>query len=365
MVEYNTEIKELEREIAETKYNKRTQRAIGLMKAKLARLKEKEEARGSKKSGAGDGYQVRKTGDGTVILLGFPSVGKSTLLNSLTNAESEVGHYAFTTLTVIPGLLDYNHAKIQVLDVPGVVRGAALGTGRGKEVLACMRSADLCLFVIDAQYPEHLRILQKEVYNTGIRLNRQKPDVKIKKRARDGLSIASTCRLTRLDSETIASICKEFKINNADIVIRDNIGPDEFIDIIQDNKIYMKSIVVINKIDLVSEERLKQLVRKIRPDLCISAKEKQHTEELKELVFNSLDLIRIYMKEPRKPADMDVPLIMPRGCTIKQVCEKLHKDFVKKFRFARVSGPSSKFKDQVFKLPHVLKDSDVLELHIK
>jgi len=363
MVEYYSEIKELEAEIAKTKVNKRTEKAIGMMKAKLARLKDKDEARGSKK-GKTEGYQVRRTGDGTVILLGFPSVGKSTLLNNITNADSEVGSYAFTTLTVIPGLLEYNHAKIQVLDVPGVVRGAALGRGRGKEVLACMRSANLCMFVIDAQYPEHLKVLEKEVYDSGIRLDKKAPVVKIKKKARGGLSIASTVRLTKISRETIAMILKEFKINNADIVIRDNITPDDLIDVIQANKIYIKSIKIINKMDLVSEARLAKLKKDIKPDLCISAKDGDHTEELKDVIFNKLDLIRIYMKEPRKAADMKIPLIIKRNSTIKNVCEKLHKDFVKKFRFARVTGPSSKFPEQVFKINHVMKDTDILELHM-
>ena len=124
-------IKEIEELISKTKYNKSTQRAVGLYKAQLAKLKEKQASRGKGKKG--EGYAVRKTGDGTVVLLGFPSVGKSTLLNAITNSESRVGAYAFTTLTVIPGTLEYKYAKIQVLDVPGVVHGAAAGTGRTYE----------------------------------------------------------------------------------------------------------------------------------------------------------------------------------------------------------------------------------------
>ena len=143
-------IKELEDLIANSQYNKRTQHAIGLYKAQLAKLKEKEEGRRAAASGKkGDGYSVRKSGDGTVVLLGFPSVGKSTLLNSITDAKSDVGSYAFTTLTVIPGTLDYEHAKIQVLDVPGIVQGAASGKGRGTEVFSVLRSADLIVVLLD------------------------------------------------------------------------------------------------------------------------------------------------------------------------------------------------------------------------
>src|SRR3989338_6927713 len=122
----NEQIKQLEKQISETKYNKKTQGAIGLYKAQIARLKEKEAVRAGVGKGS-SGYSVRKTVDATVILLGYLSVGKSSLLNVLTNANSPVAAYAFTTLTVIPGVLEYKHAKIQVLDVPGIVSGAAAG----------------------------------------------------------------------------------------------------------------------------------------------------------------------------------------------------------------------------------------------
>ncbi|PIN69540.1 GTP-binding protein [Candidatus Woesearchaeota archaeon CG11_big_fil_rev_8_21_14_0_20_43_8] len=357
-------IQELEKELANTKYNKRTQMSIGLLKARIAKLREKQESRG-KGSKGGDGYAVRKTGDGTVLLLGFPSVGKSTLLNQLTNANSEVGAYAFTTLTCIPGLLEYKHAKIQVLDVPGVVRGAARGTGRGKEVLSVMRNADLALIVVDVNHPAHLEILRKEVYDTNIRLDKQRPDVKITKTGKGGIRMGATCKLTKINSDTVKAICKEFSLVNADIVIREDITDDEFIDCIEDNKVYMPSIVAINKIDMVPEDKLAQIKKKVCPDICISAKEDIGMGELKDLIFDKLCLIRVFMKEPGKKADMGIPMIMHIGCMIKDVCDKLHKDFSRKFRFARVTGNSAKFAAQKLSINHVLMDGDVLELHIE
>src|SRR3989344_5891109 len=153
---YDRKVKELEEELSTTKYNKKTQGHIGLVKAKLAKIKEDYQKKAAAKGG-GQGFSVRRTGDATAIMVGFPSVGKSTLLNAITNANSPVGAYAFTTLTCIPGLLEYNHAKIQVLDVPGIVEGAATGRGRGREVLACAQSADLVIILLDIFNPEHLK----------------------------------------------------------------------------------------------------------------------------------------------------------------------------------------------------------------
>ena len=357
-------IKELEDLISKSKYNKRTQHAIGLYKAQLAKLKEKQKARSKGKKG--EGYAVRKTGDGTVVLLGFPSVGKSTLLNSLTNANSRVGSYAFTTLTVIPGIMEYNRAKIQILDVPGVVYGAAAGTGRGKEVLGVIRNADLILFLIEVFHPEHFGALQKEVYDSDVRANQKAPDVKIVKTSRGGINIGSTVKLAKLDNKTIEDILKEFKIVNANVTIRQDIDADQLIDVVEGNKAYLPAIVVLNKIDMASNDELKNAQNKIRPDLSVSAEKNIGIEELKELIYNKLGLMSIFLKEFNKKADMDEPLIMWKGATLRDLCSKLHKDFVNKFRFARIWGKGVRFQGmKIIKLDHKLEDNDVVELRIK
>jgi len=363
MVNYEEQIKQLEDEIRNTQYNKATQHHIGLTKAKISVLKDKQLARS--KGGKKEGYDVRKTGDGTVIIIGFPSVGKSTLLNNLTDASSPVGHYAFTTLKVYPGIMHYKHAKIQILDVPGVIEGAASGKGRGKEVLSTVRSADMVLILVDVNQPEQYDVLKKEIYEMGIRLDQEKPDVKIKKTPRGGIIIGKTVKLDMAD-ETIKSILKEIRINNAEVLIRSKIDEDQLIDIVESNKIYIPSLVVLNKIDTVSKSGLKYVKKKKKIDIAISAEKKEHLSELKELIFKKLNLMRIYLKEPGKEADMEVPLIIFKESTIRNVCRKLHKDFEMKFRFSRIWGKSVRYNGmKIVKLDHILKDEDILELHIK
>ena len=365
MPDYSQQIKQLEEELKKTKYNKATQGHIGLVKAKMALLREKQESRVQKKTGKSEhGYSVRKSGDATVLLLGFPSTGKSTLLNKLTGAKSEVAAYAFTTLTVIPGMMEYRQTKIQILDVPGIVSGAASGKGRGREVLAIIRNADLVLMVVEVLHPEQYPALVREIWESGIRINKTKSEVYIKKTSRGGIHLGKTVRLD-VDDQTLTRILQEFKINNADVIIRSVIDVDDFIDSIEGNKKYLPAIVCLSKADLVSAGALDQIKRELNADIAVSAEQEINIESLKELIYQKLDFIRIYLKEPKKEADLQVPLVIPRHSTIKDICIKLHREFVDKFKFVRVWGKSAKFPGQRNMLAHVVQDGDVVEIHLR
>ena len=360
----NEQIRELEERISTTKYNKKTQHAIGQYKAKIAQLKQKDEVRRS--SGKkGEGYTVQKSGDVTAVLLGFPSVGKSTMLNALTIADSPVGDYEFTTLDVIPGLLEYKHAKIQILDVPGIVSGAASGRGRGREVLSVIRSADLVIVVIDAQQPQQYEAILKEVYEAHIRINEDKPDVKIRKTMKNGVRMGSTVKLSYLDTRTVRNILKEFRIMNADVLIRSDITIDQFIDVIEGNKVYLPAVIIVNKIDTIHEDYMEK-IDALNPNLKISAKEGLGVEEFKEMIYQSVGLMNIFLKEPGKDADMKEPLVIRKNSTIRELCRKLHKDFIVKFKFVRIWGPSARFPGQkLLRMKHTLQNEDVVELHMR
>ena len=105
-------IADIETEMARTQKNKATEGHLGLLKAKLAKLK-REVMEGPKASGGGqEGFDVKSSGDARVGLIGFPSVGKSTLLSKLTGTYSEAADYEFTTLTCIPGVYNYKGTKV-------------------------------------------------------------------------------------------------------------------------------------------------------------------------------------------------------------------------------------------------------------
>src|SRR5439155_23560540 len=170
-------IKQIEEEMKKTQINKKTEHHIGLLKAKLARLHETLDASTSK--GGGPAFEIRKGGDATVVLIGLPSVSKCTMLNRLTNAKSKVPAYAFPTLAVVPGILRYNGADIQILGLPGIISGASSGRGRGRRVLAVAGNADLALLALHVFQPGQVELLKCELHEMCIRIKQKRRDVVI------------------------------------------------------------------------------------------------------------------------------------------------------------------------------------------
>ncbi|PSQ45517.1 GTP-binding protein [Halobacteriales archaeon SW_7_68_16] len=363
------EIEEIREEIRTTPYNKSTEAHIGRLKAKLAEKKEKLEQQSS--SGGGHGYAVEKTGDATVALVGFPSVGKSTLLNALTNADSETGAYEFTTIEVNPGMLQYNGADIQLLDVPGLIEGAAGGRGGGKAVLSVIRSADLVIFVLSPFEVDQYERLRRELYDKKIRLDTEPPRISISKRHKGGLRINASVDLG-LDEGTVADVLREHGYVNADVTIGDDVTVDELVDGIMDNRVYTPSLVTVNKADLIDPDYLETVEAALRehdidPEevIYISAEDERGLDSLRESIWEELGLIRVYMDKPGRGVDYEEPLVLEAGATVGDACEKLGGDFEERFRFARVSGPSAKHDEQQVGTDHELADEDVLRLLLR
>jgi len=363
-------IKEIEEEIAKTQKNKATEYHLGLLKARLAKLRSQLLESSSKSAVGGDGFDVKRYGDSRVSLIGFPSVGKSTLLSMLTETESEQAAYEFTTLTCIPGIIHYKDTKIQLLDLPGIIEGAANGTGRGKQVIAVARSADLVLMVLDAtkeSNQNHRTILERELETVGIRLNRRPPDIYFKRKKAGGISFNSTCQLTRLgpDPQNIVyQILHEYKIHNAEVLFREDASIDDFLDVIEGNRRYLKCIYLYNKIDMVSIEEVDRLAR-LPHSVVISCNLSLNLDYLLERLWQELGLVRVYTKKRGQPPDFSAPIVLTsgrNGVTIEAACNQIHKDLVRDFKFAFVWGSSTKYNPQRCGLSHQLDDEDVIQI---
>ena len=356
-------IKAIQDEMAKTQINKATEHHLGILRAKIAKLKREQEHVKTKKGTKTDGFDVRRTGDATVVFIGFPSVGKSTLLNRLTGAKSTIGAFQFTTVTVVPGVMEYKGARIQVLDLPGIIKGASSGKGLGKRILSVARSADLVLLMLDVFQPYHENVLITELGNIGIRLNQLPPNIIIEKTSTGGIAVAQQKKLTKMSEKLLKDILHVYGITSARVVIREDLTSEQLIDFISGSKTYAESITIINKIDLVDKKFLKELKTKLKTEyIQVSADSNVNVDLLKESIYNKLGFIRIYMRPKGGETDFKEPLIIRTDSTIGDVCDKLHRNMRKVFRFSMVWGKSVKFGGQRVGISHVLQDEDVLTI---
>lgn len=338
------QIRELEEKIKKTPYHKGTEHQIGRWRGRIAKLKHQMWGRQTKKAGGGQGYAVKKSGDASVVLVGPTSVGKSSLINCLSLAGSKVGSYDFTTLSVIPGMMEYKGAKIQIFDLPGLIKGAAQGKGRGREVLSVVRNCDLILAMVDLKKLKMIDEIKNELKEFGIRLDEKPPQIKIRKTVRGGLKVTKTTPLSQISLETIKELAKEFGFHNAEIVVKEDIGLERLIDALMGNRIYLPYLVVVNKMDLLKKDK-KPKISGVSP-IFISAQKKQGLEELKKAIWQKLCLIRVYLKPKGKEADFDKPLIVKKNINLKEVLAKINIADKERINQVKIYGPGAKFDGQ-------------------
>lgn len=358
-------IRKVQEKLDKTPVNKATETERARLKARIAELQEEQQQRQKETGGGYEGYSVKKTGDATVALVGPPSVGKSTLLNTLTNADSEVGAYEFTTLDVVPGIMAYNGAQIQLVDVPGLIGGAAQGKGGGKQVLSVIRNSDMVVLMTAPDKPEAFQQMRDELFDAGIRLDVQPPEVKVSKKEKGGLDVSSTVDQTHIDMETVEEVLRDRGYVNASVILREDLTMDRLIDALSTNRRYMPSLPVMNKADTLTGEERDVLDEEFPDALFLSAAEEDNLDRFRERVWEKLGLMRIYMKKPGKDPDMDEPLVVPRGFTVREVCETLPGDMEETFKAARIWGDSATFPEQKVGEDHVLVEGDVVEIQTR
>uniref|UniRef100_A0A8B9WK46 Developmentally regulated GTP binding protein 1 n=1 Tax=Bos mutus grunniens TaxID=30521 RepID=A0A8B9WK46_BOSMU len=337
-------IAEIEAEMARTQKNKATAHHLGLLKAHFAKLRrELITPKGGGGGGPGEGFDVAKTGDARIGFVGFPSVGKSTLLSNLAGVYSEVAAYEFTTMTTVPGVIRYKGAKIQLLDLP------------------VARTCNLILIVLDVLKPlGHKKIIENELEGFGIRLNSKPPNIGFKKKDKGGTNLTATCPQSELDAETVKSILSEYKIHNADVTLRSDTTADDLIDVVEGNRVYIPCIYVLNKIDQISIEEL-DIIYKVPHCVPISAHHRWNFDDLLEKIWDYLKLVRIYTKPKGQLPDYMSPVVLPYSrTTVEDFCMKIHKNLIKEFKYALVWGLSVKHNPQKVGKDHTLEDEDVI-----
>lgn len=339
-------ISRVEKEIRDTPYDKASEHHHGVLKAKLSKLKDELDGPSNKGGGGGVGYAIKHSGDASVVLVGLPSVGKSTLLNAVTNAESKVGNYDFTTLGVVPGMMEYKGVKIQLLDLPGIIEGAAGNKGFGRKVISVIRASDMVILMTDVARINWFSTVETELYNAGIRLNCRPPKVHVTKLLKGALEIIDPYR--SFDKDLVSEIAKEMGLDNARIQIGEKLDTiDQLIDGLLKSRRYMPGVKVVNKIDNPKFQISNVKFQNKNEYAFISADKKIGIEEFKEKVWQGLGLVRVYLKRERSgEADKNEPLIMKSGQTLDQVLKRISGEMRDDISRAYIWGKNARFPGQ-------------------
>lgn len=299
-------IQALEELIRLTPKHKGSENLLAQLKRRMAKLKEQSEKQRFAGAHGAPVFSVKKEGAAQIVLVGPANVGKSSLFNNLTTAESEVADYPFTTTRPIPGMMRFENIQLQLVDTPPIVDGEKSG-----QVFSLIRSADEIAIVVDSF--DQIDFLVKEFDRTGIFLNEKLPD---------------------------------------------------FLDL--KGQVSKKAIIVLNKADIKSFD-IENISQKY-PNFKIipaSAKTKANLESLKQNIFQTLEIIRVYTKSPGKEPNYTQPLVLKKGSTIFDAAILIHKDFAEKLKFAKVWGNSVEFPGKQVKREHILLDGDIVEFHVR
>lgn len=347
-------LKCLEIMLREVPKHKGTEALRAEIKTKISKIKEKliKEKEQKKK---GYSLAVKKEGAAQVVIVGPPNTGKTSLINSLTNAKYETAPYPFTTAKPNLGMLDYQTVKLQIVDLPPLIEDAAL---KQAPYFAIIRNADLVLLVIDSM--DQLPSLVKEFSDSHILLNKPKPSIIIRRNPTGGLNFIGE-KLIQTNLDNVKKVLRDHNIANADVEIFSKVTLDDFFEILDERLAYLPALVVLSKQD--KEEKLPKF--KNFEVVSIPDIQKDNLEILKDKIWQKLGLIKVYTKEPGKKPSLKEPITLRKDSTIRDMAPHIHKDFIKKFNYARVWGKSAKHDSQTVGLDHKLKDNDIIEIHLK
>jgi len=294
--------------------HKGTNKLLGELKSKLATLRKEAQHKPSKHK-AYNPYRIVRQGAGQVLIIGFPNVGKSRLVSSLTKVHTQVAPYPFTTDKPIVGMMPFENINIQLIDTPPVTEELM-----EPSLIDLIRRVDLILLVIDASGDESL----------------------------DQIEFIKD-KLEQVKLKLVAKHVEE-----------DDEEETEFI--------YKKAIIIANKTDVEGSqdriETLNELYSQELPIVGLSAENDAEFSAFKKMIYDTLDIIRVYTKPIGKKPDLTDPIILYRGSTVVDAAEEIHKDFAENLKFAKVWGGGSKYSGQSVSRDHPLEDGNIVEFHV-
>ena len=300
----------LERMLQVIPKHKGTDRLQGELRAKLKETKAELEAEKSAPK-PGKSYRIPRQGAGTVVLIGAPNSGKSRIVAELTNATPDVADYPFSTREPLAAMMPWEDLKVQLIDTPPITNSHL-----EPYVTNFVRSADLILLCFDGSSDDA--------------------------------------------PEQTVEVVRQLRQRKTLLSDRSGFDDDDF------SIVHVKTLLVLTRShdpDLeIRLELLDELEPVDLPVLRVELDDSADAEALRERIFQSLGVMRIYTKRPGKPADFEDPYTIVCGGTVEDLAGKIHQDLVQSLKFAKVWGTSA-HDGQTVGRDHVLADKDVVELH--
>ncbi len=363
-------IKALEEFLSAVPKHKGTENIRLWAKRRLAELREEVEARRARRGGGGPRIFIERAGAGQVVLLGPPNSGKSSILARLTNANPEIAPYPFSTQLPTPGMLDYKDIQFQLVDTPPLLLDQPSSPINNK-VIGLARNANAVALVIglDEEDPANtLRKLIDFLAERGVVITKSKGLVRIKRdRSVNGIKIVGHGRMVNFTEDDLRRLLSQYRIYNAIVEMEGDVTLDDVEDAIFTTRVYKPAIILLNKADLPgSKAKAKRVMKHAPPDvpvLVVSAATGEGLDRLGDIIFDTLEIIRVYTKQPNKEPDPD-PLVLEKGATVLDAARRIHKDLARRFRYAKIWGPSAKYPGQRVGTDHVLMDGDIIEIHV-
>ncbi len=355
--------------------HKGTMKLRGQVKKKMAIIRkelEEKKRKGVGKSGGGLKFFIEKEGAAQVALLGETNVGKSCLLSAITNAKIEVSPNPYTTRVPTPSILNFLDIRFQVIEAPAIMEGSAEGRAWGPITLGTARNADGLIIMVDlSRNPvQQLEMVLNELENARILVSRPKGRVDIdRKHAGTSLRIINMGRLLDSTMKEVESLIRSYHITDAIVKISGEVTLEDVEDAILESTTYKPALIIANKLDIKNAEanlrRLEAHVGGRLPVIAVSCEQKRGLEKLGITLFETLEIIRIYTKEPGERQPTKNPFTLKRGATLQDLAKSIHGEFVKDFAYARVWAKRLPFSPQKAGLNFVLEDGDIVEIHTK
>ncbi|MCW3998388.1 MAG: 50S ribosome-binding GTPase [Candidatus Bathyarchaeota archaeon] len=352
--------------------HKGTMKLRGRIKKKMAVLRKEMEERKQKRTGrSGPKLFIEKEGAAQVALLGLTNVGKSCLLSTVTNSAVTVSHIAYTTRQPEPGVLYFEDMQLQIIEAPALMEGSADGRAWGLQSIGIARNADGIILMVDLSSDpvSQIKLILSELEKARVLINKPKGRVDINRRYMGaGLRLILIGKILDGNVQNVKSLLKSYRIGDAMVKITGEVTLDEIEDSIFESTVYKPAVLIANKLDEdVAKENLKKLEKFVAgriPIVPVSCEKKQGLTNIGKTLFRTLDLIRIYTKEPGTRQHSKRPFTLKRGATVVDLAKNIHTDFERDFAFARVWAKRLKFSPQKVGLSFILDDGDIVEIHI-